>query len=77
MKTYLLYHEPGDQLRVTVVFHGLGGVHEFPPAREQVGGVFAGELGHDGGYGLVQQGAVGAHVLAVAGLGVSKYLADP
>jgi hypothetical protein len=31
-----------------------------PVNRLQIGGVFAGELGHDGGHGLVQQRAVTA-----------------
>ena len=54
---YLLYHQPGHQLKVAAAFDGLGGIEQFAAsAREQAGGVVVAELGHDGRYGLVQQG---------------------
>ena len=44
------------------------GIQQFAAsACEQVGGIFTAELLGYGGYGLCQQGAVGAHVLPVLG----------
>ena len=42
-----------------------------PVNRLQIGGVFAGKLGNDGGRGLVQQRAVTAHVPPVPGFRIN------
>ena len=45
-----------------------------PVNRWQIGGVFAGKLGHDGGRSLVQQRVVTAHVPPMAGFRIHQLL---
>ena len=73
MKTYLLYHQPGDQFKVLLPLHCLCRIQQFAAApAKQIGGIFLTKLRHDGLDGFVQQGGVGLHVLAVPGLKIEQ-----